>query len=45
MNKEQLELIDTMLEGFVQDIEYQFDLGTDEQALKLIEKAIERRKK
>ncbi len=42
MNKEQLDLIQSMLEGFVSDVQYEFDLGTEDQAIKLIENTLER---
>ena len=42
MTKEQEELLDSMVEGFLQDVRYQFDLDGDHQASKLVSKSIER---
>lgn len=42
MTKEKEELIDSMLAALIQDVCHQFDLDDDSDALKLIDKSIER---
>lgn len=42
MNKEQTELLDSMVEGFLGDIQYEFDLDTEGQAKRLVEQSLER---
>lgn len=42
MSKEDEELLDSMLAGFIQDVTHEFDLDFDSQAIKLIEQSIER---
>lgn len=42
MNKEMTALLDSMVEGFIGDVAYEFELDTDEQAAKLIKQSMER---
>lgn len=42
MTKEELELLDTMVDSVCQDVLYQFNLSSDEQAIKLIKDSLER---
>lgn len=41
MSNEDKELLQSMILGFLQDLRYQFDLTTDEQAKKLLVKELE----
>ncbi len=45
MNKENLELLDTMVDSLCQDVLYQFDLDKDEQTIKLIRNSLDRLEK
>lgn len=42
MDKEQTELLDSMVDGFMQDILYQFGLDHDSQAIKLVRESLDR---
>lgn len=42
MEQEKIELLDSMVDGFMQDIMYQFSLDHDEQAIKLVRESLDR---
>lgn len=42
MEQEKVELLDSMVDGFMQDIMYQFGLDYDSQALKLVRGSLDR---
>jgi len=39
---DQADLIDSMVEGFIQDVSYQFNLATDPQAVFMIKESLAR---
>lgn len=42
MEQEKVELLDSMVDGFMQDILYQFSLDHDSQAVKLVRESLDR---
>lgn len=42
MDTERTDLLDSMVDGFMQDIMYQFSLDYDEQAIKLVRDSLDR---
>ena len=42
MSKELLDLMDSMTDGYIQDMMHEFDLDTEAQAIKLIRESLER---
>lgn len=42
MEKEKIELLDSMVDGFAQDVLYQFSLDLDAQAIRLIRESLDR---
>lgn len=42
MDKEQQDLLDSMVDGFMQDIMYQFSLDYDSQAVNLVRESLDR---
>lgn len=42
MEQENVELLDSMVDGFMQDVLYQFSLDHDSQAIKLVRESLDR---